>query len=1004
MQIFSVPDSQNADLCVVRFEGDYSFLTTQDQDALRDLFPGDSQMSELMRAHDWAATSLGPPQAWPAGLKVPLRMMLTSRFEMWLGWGEDMAFFYNDAYRPTLGVKHPGALGRPTREVWSEIFDDLKDRFETVMHDGQATWDKALLLLLERSGYPEETYHTFSYSPLMGDDGKVGGLMCVVSEETERVVSERRLETLGALAAALMSARTRSDVLAGVSAALGANRRDFPFHDLRLFEAGDALAGGGELADTDWPLERVLAGEPLTRVALAGLVDAPPMGDWATPPTEAIIVPVTKPGHVAPSGALVLGRNPLRPHDPELAGFAQLMAGQIASALATADIRLTELAETERLRDLFEQSPSFMAVLRGPEHRVELTNTAYLQLIAHRDVVGMTIREAVPEIEGQGFYELLDQVYVTGQPFVGQSAPITIQRTPGAAPEPRFLDFIYQPIRNAAGAVTGVFVEGIDVTTTHEAVMALRESEGQFRTLAEAMPNHVWTSTPDGLLDWFNSQVYAYSGAKPGELDGAGWGAIVHPDDFPAAAERWSAALATGAVYEAEFRLRRADGVWRWHIARAVPLMGEDGQVSRWIGTNTDIDDQKATADALADLNATLEHQVSERTAELMAVEEALRQSQKMEAVGQLTGGIAHDFNNLLAAISGSLELLGARLADGRIDALPRYIDSAQNAAKRAAALTQRLLAFSRRQTLDARPINANRLIAGMEELIRRTVGPSIVMEVVGSGGLWQTLIDPNQLENALLNLCINGRDAMPDGGRLTIETANKWLDDRGARERDLTPGQYVSLCVTDTGTGMTPEVIARAFDPFFTTKPLGQGTGLGLSMIYGFVRQSGGQVRIYSEVGQGTTVCLYLPRHFGHAEEIDTRTEAARGAGPGVGGSVLVIDDEPTIRMLVVDVLEEAGYSVIEANDGPGGLKVLQSNARVDLLITDVGLPGGMNGRQVADAGRVIRPDLKVLFITGYAENAVVGNGHLDPGMQVITKPFDIRALGEKVREMVDG
>ena len=959
-----------------------------------------------MRAHDWASTPLGPPQAWPAGLKVPVRMMLTSKFEMWLSWGEDMAFFYNDAYLPTLGVKHPHALGRPVRVVWPEIFDDLKDRFEAVMRDGQATWDKALLLLLERSGYPEETYHTFSYSPLMSDDGKVGGLMCVVSEETERVVSERRLETLRALAAALVPARTRVEVLDGARAALGANLRDFPFSDLRLFDAADVPTPtyATDLATIDWPLGPILAGESLVRTPLAGLIDNPPTGDWNIPPTEAVIVPVTKPGHAAPSGALVLGRNPLRPHDPELSAFARLLAGQIGSALAMVDIHRTELAEIERLRALFQQSPSFIAVLRGPQHRFELTNAAYLQLVAHRDVVGLSVREAIPEVEGQGFFELLDRVYATGEPFVGLSAPITIQRTPGAAPEPRFLDFVYQPIRNADGAISGVFVEGIDVTAAHEAVAALRKSEAQFRTLAEAMPNHVWTATPDGSLDWFNSQVYAYSGAKFEQLQGMNWGDLVHPDDISRANERWSASLAAGAVYETEFRLRRADGAWRWHIARAAPLMGDDGKVTRWIGTNTDIDDQKATTDALADLNATLEQQVEERTTELMVAEEALRQSQKMEAVGQLTGGIAHDFNNLLAAISGSLELLSIRLADGRVDALPRYIDSAQTAAKRAAALTQRLLAFSRRQTLDARPVNLNRLIADMEDLIRRTVGPSIVMEVVGSGGLWQTLVDPNQLENALLNLCINARDAMPDGGRLTIETANKWLDDRSAKERDLTPGQYVSLCVTDTGTGMTPDVIARAFDPFFTTKPLGQGTGLGLSMIYGFVRQSGGQVRIYSEIGEGTTMCLYLPRHFGEAEEVNVSAEATASAGPSTGGSVLVIDDEPTIRMLIVDVLEEAGYSVIEANDGPGGLKVLQSNARVDLLITDVGLPGGMNGRQVADAGRATRPDLRVLFITGYAENAVIGNGHLDPGMRVITKPFAMSGLSSRVREIIDG
>ena len=375
-----------------------------------------------------------------------------------------------------------------------------------------------------------------------------------------------------------------------------------------------------------------------------------------------------------------------------------------------------------------------------------------------------------------------------------------------------------------------------------------------------------------------------------------------------------------------------------------------------------------------------------------------------MEAVGQLTGGIAHDFNNLLAGISGSLELLEKRMGEGRLSGMERYISAAQGAARRAAALTQRLLAFSRRQTLDPKPVDVNRLIAGMEDLVRRSVGPDVEVEVVGSGGLWITRIDPSQLENALLNLCINSRDAMaPNGGRLTIETANKWLDERAARERDLPPGQYISLCVTDTGSGMSPEIQAQAFDPFFTTKPLGQGTGLGLSMIHGFVRQSGGQVRIYSEPGQGTTVCLYLPRHMG---DLDTPEEtAATGLGEdgGHGETVLVIDDEPTVRMLVVEVLEEAGYIAIEAGDGPSGLAILNSDSRIDLLITDVGLPGGLNGRQVADAARLTRPELKVLFITGYAENAAVGNGLLDAGMEVITKPFAMAAMAVKVREMIE-
>jgi signal transduction histidine kinase len=396
--------------------------------------------------------------------------------------------------------------------------------------------------------------------------------------------------------------------------------------------------------------------------------------------------------------------------------------------------------------------------------------------------------------------------------------------------------------------------------------------------------------------------------------------------------------------------------------------------------------------------NEDLKSQMTERE----RVEASLRQSQKMEAVGQLTGGLAHDFNNLLTGISGSLELTRARLSQGKADSVDRYITTAQEAVKRAAALTHRLLAFSRRQALEPKPTNVNRLVTGMEELIRRTVGPSIHVEVVGAGGLWSTLVDSNQLENALLNLCLNARDAMPQGGRLTIETANRWLDARGARDLDIAPGQYISLCVTDTGTGMEADVAAHAFDPFFTTKPLGQGTGLGLSMIYGFARQSGGQIRIYSEVGKGTTMCLYLPRHDDDPNFNDAADFPEASESLGDGEVVLVIDDEPSIRMLITDVLSDTGYSVLEASDGPAGLRVLQSAARIDLLITDVGLPGGMNGRQVADAARTLRPDLRVLFITGYAENALMGNGHLEKGMHVLAKPFEVERLAIKIRELV--
>ena len=401
-------------------------------------------------------------------------------------------------------------------------------------------------------------------------------------------------------------------------------------------------------------------------------------------------------------------------------------------------------------------------------------------------------------------------------------------------------------------------------------------------------------------------------------------------------------------------------------------------------------------------LNETLEQRVAERTAMLMQAEEKLRQSQKMEAVGQLTGGLAHDFNNLLAGISGALELMNRRISQGRLSDVDKYMVAAQGSAKRAAVLTQRLLAFSRRQTLEPRATNVNTLMYGMAELIQRTAGPGIQIETLGAVDAWTAFVDVSQLENALLNLCINARDAMPEGGRIQLQTSNHWLDANTARAHDLTEGPYLRLSVSDTGTGMAPDVMAHVFEPFFTTKPIGQGTGLGLSMIYGFAQQSGGQVHIQSAVGEGTCVSLYLPRHHGAApgDELtpgQTTIEVAQH-----GETVLLVDDESTVRMLLADVLGELGYTVIEAADSAAGLKLLRSDVHIDLLVTDVGLPGGMNGRQMAEAGMELRPGLKTLFITGYAENAVMGYGQLGAGMGVLTKPFAVEGLGGRVRELL--
>jgi signal transduction histidine kinase/ActR/RegA family two-component response regulator len=486
--------------------------------------------------------------------------------------------------------------------------------------------------------------------------------------------------------------------------------------------------------------------------------------------------------------------------------------------------------------------------------------------------------------------------------------------------------------------------------------------------------------------------------------------ATVHPEDRDAIKSAITEAIGRGGAYAQQYRVLRADGRYYWIEANGRVEHADDGTPLRFPGVLIDVEERRsvererdrATA-ALRALNETLEQRVIERTADLMQAEEKLRQAQKMEAVGQLTGGIAHDFNNLLAGISGSLELINQRIAQGRLEEVDKYMHAAQAATRRAAALTHRLLAFSRRQTLDPRPTDVNTLMAGITEMVQRTVGPGISVETVGAPDLWPTLVDAGQLENALLNLCINARDAMPEGGSITIETANEGIEGEFAAALDLPAGEYVSLSVTDTGTGMSPDIIAKAFDPFFTTKPIGQGTGLGLSMIYGFAKQSGGQVRAYSTVGEGTTMCIYLPRYDGQVVTDDLDTRHLQGPCATASETILVVDDEPTVRMLLTDVLAELGYTVIEAADSAAGLKILQSDVHIDLLITDVGLPGGMNGRQMADAGRETRPDLKTLFITGYAETAAIGNDPLGVGMWVLTKPFGVDALTSRVQELMN-
>ncbi|WP_143220608.1 MULTISPECIES: PAS domain S-box protein [unclassified Achromobacter] len=623
------------------------------------------------------------------------------------------------------------------------------------------------------------------------------------------------------------------------------------------------------------------------------------------------------------------------------------------------------------------------------------------------DLQGKLVTEFAPDLE-QFWFDTYGHVASTGEPATFENYAEAFKRW-----------FDVRAVRVGDPADRQIAILFSDVTARHDTQERLRASEASARENAERVQLALGAGAIIGTWHWdLPSDQFAVDDgfAKAFGLDPAlGRNGIplaqivetVHPDDKAGLADAIREVIKRGGPYAYQYRVRRADGRYYWIEANGHVDHGPDGTPLSFPGVVIDVEERRSiqaerdrALAALRTLNETLEQRVAERTAELMRAEEALRQAQKMEAVGQLTGGIAHDFNNMLTGVIGGLALVQRYIALGRMDRVDKYIETATVSAQRAAALTSRLLAFGRRQSLDLKPTDVNVLVASMEDLLHRTLGEQVALAVHLDGGVWSAYSDSNQLESALLNLCINARDAMPGGGKLTVETGNTQLDERYANDyADLQPGDYVVLSVTDTGTGMSESTVERAFEPFFTTKPMGQGTGLGLSMIYGFARQSGGHVRIYSELGKGTTVKLFLPRLHGALDEAQNLADSATPLG--AGELVMVVEDDPSVRMIITEVLDELGYGVIEAVDAPTAIPILESNRRVDLLVTDVGLPG-MNGRQLAEVARQSRPGLRILFITGYAENAAVRAGFLDTGMEMMTKPFAVDALAAKLRDML--
>ncbi|MGF7173914.1 response regulator [Azospirillum doebereinerae] len=1146
-----------------------------------DALSGGGRMGAMIRAFDWTTTPLGAPEEWPQSLKIVMRIMLPSRYAMWMAWGPELTFLCNEVYRPTLGIKQDRALGQPAPVVWAEIWDVIGPRIHRVLETGEATWDEALLLFLERSGFPEETYHTFSYGPVRGDDGAVAGMLCIVTEETERVIGDRRMLALRELAAGLAGITELDEVFATFSRLAGVTDRDLPFSLIYLFdETGEqarlvgctGFADGHDAAPETialdgngiWPVAEVLErGEPVMIGDLDSRFPHLPVGAWDKTPREAVAVPIARQGQSRPAGVLVAGINPYRPYAGDYSGFLELVAGQIASAIANAQAyeeasrRAEALAAIDRAKTTFFSNVShefrtpltlmmspIEEVLSRPVEVIGDRERALLE-VAHRNslrllrlVNALLDFSRVEAGRVQASFEPLDLADFTAElasnfrsaceraglaltvdcpPLAepvwvdrdlwekivlnlisnafkytleggirvtlsndGPAVTFTVRDSGVGIPEaelPRVFERFHriegQHGRTHEGTGIGLALVN-ELVKLHGGTIAVDSVHGQGSAFSVTLPlgnAHL----PADRLRAERARVSTATGANAFVEEALRWlpeearGGPVAADvaDLPASTDAARVLIvddntdmrdymrrllgtrhtvevvgdgmaALEAIHErrpdlilSDVMMPRLDGfgllkaIRESASLRDLPVIlvsaraGEEASVE---GLSAGADDylvkpfsareliarvdgalalaraRREAEDHLRQVNESLEMRVGVAIAEREKAEIQLRQAQKMEAIGRLTGGIAHDFNNLLQVVSGNLQLLAKDIADN-----PRAEHRLRNALSgvtRGAKLASYLLAFARRQPLEPKAINLGRLVRALDDMLRRALGEEVEIETVIAGGLWNTLVDPTQVENALLNLAINARDAMDGRGRLTIEAGNAFLDDAyAARHEEVTAGQYVMLAVTDTGCGMTPEVMERVFEPFFSTKPEGQGTGLGLSMIYGFVKQSGGHIKLYSEVGQGTTIRVYLPRV---RQEEDVTAEVDGGPVTGGAETVLVVEDDADVRATVIELLSDLGYRVLKAKDAQSGLAIVESGVAIDLLFTDVVMPGPLRSPDLARKARERLPNLAVLFTSGYTENAIVHGGRLDAGVELLSKPYTREALARKVQHVL--
>ncbi|MEJ8849138.1 PAS domain S-box protein [Variovorax rhizosphaerae] len=915
------------------------------------------ETAERIRHLDFDSTPLGPPDRWPRALRNIVDVMLRSAAEMAVYWGPDYIAIYNDAQARTIGNKHPGNLGRPTVEFSAEIWDELKPRFDKIFYGGESASGRDWPFMLNRRGVLEQSYFDYAWSPVFDDDGRIGGILCITTETTERVRATQ------ALAASEKQARERGEQLQMAQAAGGVGVFS---HDI---ETDTLHTSSGFCRIFGLPEGEVYPASAIESLRID--LDDHPSGrqgriDGACAPEMEYAIRRASDGAVR----WISHRAELI-HDET--GRPVLMRGVVQDITASKQADATLRQSEARFRVLARQMPNLVWTAT-PDGRLDWVSESMSKYsgLGFDELLGDGWQRTLHPDDLPRATRLWHQALETHTAYENEAR---LRRHDGAW---RWYLARVQPVEGSDELRTSVRWIGVNSDIDEQKAAQHRLAQSVVERTRDR--DRLWQLSADimlvadlrGRIMAVNPAWQALLGWTEAQLMGKPILQLLHPDDVTPTLTEF-VRLRRGRMHSRiENRLRHLDGSYRTLSWTAVP-------------------------------DAHLLHAVGRDVTALRESEARLRQSQKMEAIGQLTGGIAHDFNNLLQGITGPIELMRRRVALGRTEGLERYMDAAAQSARRAASLIQRLLAFSRRQTLDPKPMNVNELIASMGELLRRTLGEHVRLRIAPDAATGAAFGDAAQLESAILNLAINARDAMPQGGELRIGTSAVVLDEADAKRLDLSPGRYCAISVNDTGIGMSPEILAKAFDPFFTTKPIGQGTGLGLSMVYGFAQQSRGLVHIQSAPEVGTTVTLYLPRADA-GEPADTPSASKDAPLPqGQGEVVLVVEDDPAVRLLVLDVLEGLGYRTLHAEDGNCAIPILQSEARIDLLVSDVGLPG-INGRQVAEIARGLRPGLPIVFMTGYAEHVRTRAEFLAPGMEMIAKPFTVDDFAGLIQQAMRG